>query len=142
MNNIADTIEWIKIAERDFDSAKLLNEAVRRHYEVICYMCAQSAEKYLKGYLVSNEIIPQKSHNLMLFHSLCAEIDNNFAAIATLCDFLNRFANDIRYPHQYEVYETDAIRAINAVEKIRTFQPILNLRELICDDTESAHPNL
>jgi len=75
-------------------------------------------------------IIPQKTHNLMLLHSLCAEIENNFSTIDTACDFLNRYASDIRYPHQYEVCETDAIRAINAVEKIRNFKPILELREL------------
>ena len=129
MNNIDDTIEWIRIADRDFDSAQLLNDAVRRHYEVICYLCAQATEKYLKGFLISNDIIPQKSHNLMILHTLCAEIENDFATIGAECDFLNRFASDIRYPHQYEVFETDAIRAINTVEKIRNFKPILELRE-------------
>jgi len=139
MNNIEDTIEWIRIAERDFDAAKILNEAVRKHYEVICYMCSQATEKYLKGFLVSNDIIPQKTHNLMLLHSLCADIENNFATIDTLCDFLNRYASDIRYPHQYEVCETDAIRAINAVEKIRNFNPILELRELLNNNETAPH---
>jgi HEPN domain-containing protein len=46
---IEDVIEWIQLADDDFDSAKLLNEAVRRHYEIICYHCAQAVEKYLKA---------------------------------------------------------------------------------------------
>ena len=38
--NIEEVREWMEIADRDFDSAQILNEAVRRHYEVICYLCA------------------------------------------------------------------------------------------------------
>ena len=51
MNN-EEVKEWLEIADKDFDSAQILNEAVRRHYEIICYLCAQAVEKYLKGYLV------------------------------------------------------------------------------------------
>ena len=49
MNN-EEVREWLEVADRDLDSALLLNEAVRRHFEVICYLCAQAAEKYLKGH--------------------------------------------------------------------------------------------
>jgi HEPN domain-containing protein len=42
--NIEDVAEWIQIADDDFDSAKLLNEAVRKHYEIICYHCAPISE--------------------------------------------------------------------------------------------------
>ena len=62
--NSNDVKEWMIIADADFDSARILNESVRKHREVICYLCAQSAEKYLKGYLTCNNIIPQKTHNL------------------------------------------------------------------------------
>jgi HEPN domain-containing protein len=43
--NIDDVLEWIEIADNDFDSAILLNEAVRKHCEIICYHCAQAVEK-------------------------------------------------------------------------------------------------
>jgi len=75
--DIEDVTEWINIAENDFDSAKLLNEAVRKHYEVICYLCAQATEKYLKGYLTSKNIIPEKTHNLPFLNNLCVEKDAN-----------------------------------------------------------------
>jgi hypothetical protein len=38
--NINDAKEWMIIADADFDSAKILNESVRKHREVICYLCA------------------------------------------------------------------------------------------------------
>ena len=58
--NIDDVLEWLEIADNDFDSAILLNEAVRKHFEIICYHCSQAIEKYLKAYLIFNNIIPKK----------------------------------------------------------------------------------
>ncbi|MDR1970654.1 MAG: HEPN domain-containing protein [Treponema sp.] len=56
--NINDAKEWMIIADDDFDSAKILNDSVRKHMEVICYLSAQAAEKYLKCYLTYKDIIP------------------------------------------------------------------------------------
>ena len=69
--NINDVKEWMIMADDDFDSAKVLNESVQRHMEVICYLCAQTTEKYLKGYLTYNDILPQKTHNLVLLNDKC-----------------------------------------------------------------------
>ena len=44
--NIEDVKEWIEIADIDFYSAKLLNTAVRRHNEIICY--TKPPSNYLK----------------------------------------------------------------------------------------------
>jgi HEPN domain-containing protein len=129
--HIEDVIEWIKIADDDFDSAIILSQAIRKHYEVICYHCAQAVEKYLKGYLEYNDIIPEKTHNLTYLNSICIDKDTRFINIKTECDFLNKFANDIRYPHRYETTETDANLSINAAEKIRNLDPILKLRNII-----------
>jgi len=129
MNN-EETAEWLSIADNDFDSAKILNEAPRKYYEIICYLCAQSAEKYLKGYLVSHNMIPEKTHDLPYLNKYCIQIDSNFQNLKTECGFLNRFANEIRYPHKYEVTESDASLAINAVDKIRNFKPIVDLKNI------------
>ena len=129
--NIDDVKEWIEIADIDFDSAVLLNGAVRKHYEIICYHCSQSVEKYLKGFLVSRDIVPKKTHDLRYLNDLCIELDNNFENIITECAFLNKFANDIRYPHKYEIYENDANFSINAVKKIRDLKPINELKNII-----------
>jgi len=64
MNN-EEVKEWMEIADRDFDSAQILNEAVHKHNEVICYHCSQAAEKYMKGFLVFNDILPEKTHDLI-----------------------------------------------------------------------------
>ena len=126
--NIEDVTEWIKIAEDDFDSADILNQASRKHYEIICYLCAQAAEKYLKGFLEYKDIIPEKTHNLAYLNSICIDNDNRFSDIKIECDFLNKFSNDVRYPHRYETKESDAQFCINAVKKIMDSEPISNIR--------------
>jgi HEPN domain-containing protein len=128
---IEDVAEWIQLADDDLYSAQILNGAVRKVREIICYQCAQAAEKYLKAYLIYQDIIPQKTHNLLFLHKLCMEKNSEFQNIVTLCDFLNRFANDIRYPHKYEVTDNDVNFSINAVEKIRNIKPIIDLRNRI-----------
>jgi hypothetical protein len=44
---------------------------------------------------------------------------------------LNRSTNEIRYPHRIEIKEEDVTYSLNAVERIRNFEPILNLRNII-----------
>jgi HEPN domain-containing protein len=128
---IKDVIEWIALADEDLYSAKILNSAVRKPYEIICYHCAQAVEKYLKGYLIYNDIIPEKTHNLRFLNDLCAEKNNEFQHISALCASLNRFANDIRYPHKYDVTETDALFSLDAVEKVRNIKPMTDIRNAI-----------
>jgi HEPN domain-containing protein len=120
--------DWLQLADDDLYSAKILNESTRRLHKIICYHCAQVTEKYLKGYLTFRDIIPKKTHDLIFLYNLCAEKDTEFQSIKTTCEFLNRFANDIRYPHKYEIDDSDANFSINAVEKIRSIKPIIDLR--------------
>jgi HEPN domain-containing protein len=136
--NIDDVVEWIKIADDDFDSAVILYQAFRKHYEIICYHCAQAVEKYLKGYLEYNDIIPEKTHNLTYLNSICIDKNSSFVNIKTECDFLNKFANDIRYPHRYETKESDADFCINAVKKIIDFEPISELKNIVNNNNENS----
>jgi HEPN domain-containing protein len=127
--NIKDAKEWMIIADDDFDSAKILNESVRKHMEVICYLSAQATEKYLKCYLTYNDIIPQKTHNLVLLIDKCIEIDNSFQEIKMECGFLNRYINEIRYPYRMQVYEEDVMYVISSVKKIRDIEALRKIRE-------------
>jgi HEPN domain-containing protein len=126
---IEDVMDWLQLADDDLDSAILLNGAVRKHNEIICYHCAQAAEKYLKAYLTYQDIIPEKTHNLVFLNKICIEKDNEFQNMATLCNILNRFSNDIRYPHKYEVSENDVNFSIDAVETIKNIKPIIALQK-------------
>jgi HEPN domain-containing protein len=139
--NINDVKEWLAIADDDFDSAKILNESVRKHREVICYLCAQAMEKYIKCYLTYNDIIPQKTHNLVLLNDKCIEIDSSFEEIKMECGFINRYINEIRYPYRIEVYEEDLVYVINSVERIRNLDIFQKIREEIIKEDNKEKPN-
>ena len=124
---INDVIEWIQIAEEDFYSAQLLNQADRKPFEIICYHCAQAVEKYLKGYLTYNETTPEKTHNLLLLLDICIGKEDIFEKIRTECSFLNKFTNEIRYPHRIEIKDEDIIYSINSVDRVRNIDPIKKL---------------
>jgi HEPN domain-containing protein len=131
--------EWLQLADDDLYSAKILNEATRKPYEIICYHCAHATEKYLKGYLTFKNIIPKKTHDLVFLYNLCTEKDNEFQGIKTICEFLNRFANDIRYPHKYEVNENDVKYSINAVGKIKDLKTIIEMRNEIINGNNEVN---
>jgi HEPN domain-containing protein len=132
--HIEDVKEWLRIADDDFDAAIILNESARKHYEIICYLCAQAIEKYLKGYLAWNDIIPEKTHNLAYLNRICADKDKIFENVKTECDIINRYGNDIRYPHKYEVNESDVNFSINAVEKIKNIEPLIDIRNKVYNE--------
>jgi HEPN domain-containing protein len=126
--NVNDMLEWLRMADDDFDSAKILNESARKHHEIICYHCAQAIEKYLKGYLIYQDVVPPKTHDLLFLNKCCIEKDERFEEIKIDCGYINRYCNDIRYPHKYEVTEADVHYSLKAVEKIKSFSPIMSLR--------------
>ena len=129
--NIDDVVEWFQIAGDDLYSAQMLNELVRKPHEIICYHCAQSIEKYLKGYLTYNGIIPQKTHNLLILLEVCIEKDDRFENIKTECSIMNRYVNEIRYPHRIEVKLEDVNYSLRAAEKIKDIEPIKKIIEII-----------
>jgi HEPN domain-containing protein len=133
---IKDVIEWIQIAEDDLYSAQILYEQVRKPYEIICYHCAQSAEKYLKGFLSYNDIIPEKTHNLLLLLELCIEKDKTFENIRTECSLLNKFTNEIRYPHRIEIKKDDVDYSINAVERIKNITPMKKIIDIVKNENK------
>ena len=128
---IKDVVEWIQIPDDDIYSAQILSEALHKPFEIICYHCAQATEKYLKGYLAYNGIIAPKTHNLLVLHELCIEKDSTFESIRIECSLLNRFTNEIRYPHRIEVNEDDIKYSLGAVEKIKNIGPMKKLIDFI-----------
>jgi HEPN domain-containing protein len=126
--DIYDVKEWLRFADNDLDSALFLNTAVRKHHEIICYHCAQAAEKYLKAYLISQNIIPKKTHDLVYLNKSCQSFDADFSKILDECAILDRFSSDMRYPLRYEIAESDVKIAISYATKIKGFELILNLR--------------
>ena len=68
--------QWLLKSQRDLEAARVLFE--HGLFDVVVYHCQQSAEKALKAYLVYQEVILQKTHNLVVFLESCLTFNINF----------------------------------------------------------------
>jgi HEPN domain-containing protein len=121
--------DWLYIANEDIDSAKLLQTMRPQHKEVICFLCQQSAEKYLKAYLFSCGEIPLKTHDLIALCRMCIEIDTTFQALKTASTFLTTFGVQPRYPHELNITDGTIAKALQYAEQVSNFPAIAALKD-------------
>ena len=124
------TTEWFEIADMDLASAEYLCGMRPQPLEIICYHCQQSAEKYLKGYLIHCGIMePPKTHNLDDLCELCSDFDELFQEIRTACNTLTVYGVQPRYPNDMEVLANDMQRALCYARQIKEFAPLHDIRQ-------------
>ncbi len=113
--------EWVSKAEGDYDTAQRELKVRRKpNYDAVCFHAQQSAEKYLKAFLVSREIEPPRIYNLIELLKLCSNQDGSFELIHPVLDSLMTYAVDIRYPGDISTKE-EARDAVNAMKQVREF---------------------
>jgi len=109
--------EWYRFAMMDFSTALHLNDTMYpKPLEIICYHCQQSAEKIFKGFLISNNIEPPKTHDLNQLRMMCIEINNDFEDLKDVSEELNPYGVQPRYPGEIEVSEADVAKALQSVQ--------------------------
>ena len=128
MDNIVRVKEWNKLALMDFKTAEYLINMKPVPIEIICYHCQQSAEKYLKGYLVLNGKNPPKIHDLDELCKFCAEFCNDFITIEEQCTDLTAYGVQPRYPMELLIEEKDMNEALESIREIQEF--ILKIESL------------
>jgi HEPN domain-containing protein len=112
---------WLQKAEADFQSARiLLRQRKTLLPDNICWSCQQSAEKYLKAYLVRYRLNYPRRHDLVQLRNLCANADPDFNLIASAVATLDQFGTDIRYPG-VSATPQDARQAFGALKQLRVF---------------------
>jgi HEPN domain-containing protein len=120
MVDVKIILEWLKIADEDFDFAvSSLEDST--FYAQICFHFQQAAEKYLKTFIIANELDFKKIHDLSILLKICTTKDESLKSLTDDCRFLNRFYIATRYPvHWSDSFtEVDAADAKDAAEKIR-----------------------
>jgi len=132
--------EWFKYADTDFATAEFLLSMHPCPMEIICYHCQQSAEKFLKGYLIYRGVMePPKTHNLIFLHTMCQDMDNHFDEISRACEALNRYGVQPRYPNEMEVQEQDMQKAVEYARQIRDSKPLIGARERISQSSSQIY---
>jgi HEPN domain-containing protein len=115
---------FVRLAEDDLKSARKLIRLFDRMPENAAFHCQQSVEKFLKAYLVYNDKIFPKTHDLDLLCGICIEINETFNVWEDICEILTQYAVEIRY---------DTIKGIGVtVKEIANYiKEIKNLKKYI-----------
>ena len=123
------TEEWIKKAEGDFIAALSLSEKQEENLsDAICFHSQQCIEKYMKAFLVSNNIEPPEVHDLQRLKVLCAEVDKDFESISEQLDVLDAYAVNFRYPGESAEMD-EAQHAVSTMKDVHKFIREKLLRE-------------
>jgi HEPN domain-containing protein len=119
--NIREKIkEWFSFAEDDLRMA-LHAEKLKSNvpYRIIAFHAQQCAEKYLKAYLVYQNVDFPYTHSISTLLNLCGKHTSWVQEIQD-ADMLTPYAITARYPGQDErVTKSDAHRAIELAQKVR-----------------------
>lgn len=89
---------WIVKARSDLATARLLVTGGEKHFDTGTYHCQQSAEKALKAWLTTQEIVFPKTHSLEDLLALCVPSTPAFAGFQTHAEELSPLATAYRYP--------------------------------------------
>ncbi len=112
--------QWFRFAQDDLDSTTLLYNERPRFSEIICYHCQQSAEKDLKGFLISHGLqSPPKIHDLNELLILCITYNSNFEILSEACLILNPFGVAAKYPLEEYISDTTILKSIKYAEEIK-----------------------
>ena len=107
---------------------------VTRHLEilpsdVVCYHAQQAAEKYLKAFLVFNDIEIKKFqiHDIDRLLVECASIDPEFEKFSNIgVGKLTDYATEVRYPNDYDLYDVNMPSAEETKNAIYLSRTIVN----------------
>jgi HEPN domain-containing protein len=122
--------DWIRFAKSDLTTAKqMFYNVTPREIEISCYHTQQCAEKSLKAYLISKNIDPPRTHDLVELNNLCAIHDSGFSTIQSYCIALNPYGVHVRYPNELAVDDSITKNAIENAQKI--FEFCANLLKLL-----------
>lgn len=115
--------EWLRFADEDLAAARELG--LRDYFfHQTCLLCQQSAEKYLKVYLLSKGWRLAKTHELSRLVAECCAHDEGFETLYPPCELLNGYIITGRYPGDLPFESTtaqDARRALDAASEVASF---------------------
>ena len=113
---------WHLKAEEDFHAASILTD----HHgpaATICFLCQQTAEKYLKGYILLNRRTPKRIHHLDVLLEGCIASDSSFQELVEDAVVLKRYYIESRYPDDLPelIQPEEAAQALAAASHLREF---------------------
>jgi HEPN domain-containing protein len=122
MDRMLEVKEWFDIATGDIRAAEhLMTMHHPRPDNIICFLCQQSAEKQIKGFLIFKGIEFGKTHDLVALLELAKTNNADISVLLDKCAFLFQFAVEPRYPNRHEYTEEEVKTAIRYARDIQAF---------------------
>lgn len=132
------TAEWVEKAEGDFRSAQREQRVrVCPNPDLVCFLCQQCAEKYLKALLVETDTRFSKTHDLLALLKLVLPIAPFLASFRDKLEPLNDYAVEFRYPSETATREEAKTALANCRAVRNEIRKCLGL-----DEPPSAQLNL
>lgn len=114
--------DWLQYAQSDLNTAThMFFDVHPKETEITCYHSQQCAEKSLKAYLISKNIEPPRTHDLVELNHLCMIQEPAFSTIMTHCIALNPYGVNVRYPNELSIDDIITKQAIEKAKKVFEF---------------------
>jgi len=113
--------QWLSRADEDIGVAQHLVSSETVYFATVGFHAQQAAEKYLKAFLVQQQIEFRKTHDLGAILDVVSSADPTLADSLREVTALNPYGVDVRYPGDVPEMTTreDAERALAMAEKVR-----------------------
>lgn len=103
---------WLAKAEEDFGAAQHLLSGGDRFLGAVGFHCQQSAEKFLKAYLVWRQTDFPKTHDITELLDILAGVDAQFSQSLRESTVLTKYAVETRYPANLPELTPDVAREL------------------------------
>jgi len=111
--------EWFNSANSDYQYAKLALKQ-KMVFPQTAFLSQQIAEKFLKGFLINNDIEPPRIHELPKLLDECIKINPKLKKLRGACELLAGFYIESRYPPDIPDYtKTEIVKAFKQAKIIK-----------------------
>lgn len=122
MDRAEELRQWIDLPTNNLRTAEHIVENMHPiPNEIVCNLCHQTAEKFLKCYLFYNNIEFPKIHDLNELLAMCAKHSDDFKLFVKKCAFMNKYGVMPRYPNELQINDDDTKAALRYAKEIKEF---------------------
>ncbi len=112
------THEWLGKAEGDYQVAEWQIQTSKPVPDVICFLCQQAVEKYLKAWLTEQSTTFPRTHDLEMLAKLAFTSLPGIATMLHDLRYLTTFGVEVRYPGTSASLD-DARQAVRTASAVR-----------------------
>ena len=114
--------EWLRFADENLRVAEHELSYEAPAYHTVCFLAHGAVEKYLKGYLIAQGWVLQRTHDIVALLGICTNYDAAFAELMEMGAVLNEYIVEGRYPGglSFESIGPDeAEEAVNIARRVK-----------------------